>query len=70
MKFITHKRMRDVAFKVDKSYKFGYTILVVGEWFNKKGYSLNIKQSFRIKYKDLPYWFMSNDLTNWNEIIL
>ena len=70
MKFITHKRMMDVAFTVDKVYRFGYSILVQGRWVSKRGYFLGVSQDIRIKYKDLPQWFMSDDLTNWNEVIL
>lgn len=70
MKFITHKKMIDVAFKVYKTYRFGSSVLVSGEWFLKSGKSIGVKQDIRIKYKDTPYWFMSNDLTNWNEVIL
>lgn len=70
MKFITHKRMIDVAFTVDKVTRLGYTVLVSGRWVSKRGYFLGVSQDIRIKYSDLPSWFMSNDLTNWNEVIL
>ena len=70
MKFITHKKMIDVAFTVDKVYRLGYTVLVSGRWVSKRGYFLGVSQDIRINYKDLQYWFMINDLTNWNEVIL
>lgn len=70
MKFITHKRMMDVAFKVNKIYRFGYSILVSGEWVLKSGHFLGQKQDIRISYRDLPKWFMSKDLKDWNEVVL